>query len=222
MIPLFKHQEAAAQFITARGGSGAVYHEIGLGKTRTALEIFGRLRDKNPGIKMMVVCPISLIEGAWGEDIRKYSQFQYVNCHDQGIDYVKDIDIYIMNYEMLLSPKNLMAIRKMLIINFMCVLDESSKIKTTRTRPLRRFFPCAVFLSIASSCPESRRQMWSRSIGRRLVSCRAVYSMTTFFRSAVTISTWSGSVMAAKSSPWGRWRQRICTRKCLRWGGITR
>ncbi len=179
--PLFKHQEEAINFITARDGCGALFHEIGCGKTRTALEIYSTLkytcdiklnnmvvRGNDPFLKLLVICPLSLIEGAWGEDIKKFTCYKYRNCHDEPIEYCKDTDIYILNYESLLSEQKITALKKMLLFgNFMCVLDESSKIKNHKAKTtkallaLRDKFKYRVVMS-GTPAPNCETEYWAQ------------------------------------------------------------
>jgi len=124
---LFAHQSAAVRFILANGGCGGLAHDIGCGKTRTALEIYAALRLSDPTLRLLVICPISLINAAWGEDIKRWTNFSYVNMRKP-----ENItpDIYIINYEAFLSENRIEQIKFLLrSFDFMCVLDESSKIK---------------------------------------------------------------------------------------------
>src|SRR4051812_2891837 len=82
---LFKHQSDAIKFVLGRNGSGAIFHEIGLGKTRTAIEIYDVLRINHTGLRLMVFAPLSLLEAAWRADVRKFSGFSFRNLHDEGI-----------------------------------------------------------------------------------------------------------------------------------------
>ena len=62
IIPeLFAHQRAGVDFLLARGGSGALFWEMGLGKTRGALELFTHLRAQTLNLRMFVVAPLALL-----------------------------------------------------------------------------------------------------------------------------------------------------------------
>lgn len=140
---LFKHQEAAAAFVIGRGGSGAVFHEIGLGKTRTALEIFSRLREKEPALKLLVICPLSLLEAAWADDIKKFTGFSYLNCHKFGIpvdlSLVEKTPIFLINYESFITETRFKQIYSMLCRSpFLVVCDESSRLKNAQSVTVKR------------------------------------------------------------------------------------
>lgn len=118
MIQLYKHQQDAVNFITKNHGNGALFMEVGTGKTLTAIHIYKALQAKS----CLVVCPISLINAAWGEDIKKVG-YTYCNLRKE----FKEANFYIINYESYYLEKYQDLIRK--IKPEMIVLDESSKIK---------------------------------------------------------------------------------------------
>ena len=164
MKPLFKHQADTIDFILQRGG-GAVYHEMGLGKTRTAIGIFARLRRTNPGLKMVVVCPLSLIEAAWGCDIREYSVLTYYNAHDEGLPWSLLEDILIVNYEMLLQKKNARIV-DFIRLN-MLVIDESSRMKNNKAQTTKvllaiRNLPGFKLIMSGTPAPNSPLEYWAQ------------------------------------------------------------
>lgn len=180
MLPLFKHQVAAADFIVAHGGTGALFMDMGTGKTRTAIEIFRQLREtvdvdsslrvhrgNEPGIKMVVIAPLSLLEAAWGEDIKCFSAFTYYNAHDKTLP-MSTIDgrcafredILLINYEAIIQPKNKHL--QYHIMNSLLVLDESSRMKspnTQTTKMLLSFAELAKFKVIMSGTPAPNSPM---------------------------------------------------------------
>lgn len=141
--PLFRHQIDAVEFVIGRGGSGAIFHEMGLGKTRTALEIFRRLRITDPRLNMVVVAPISLLEAAWRDEASKMSlPYHILNLHDEPVPNPDDkfvADIFTINYEAVLRKgqdlfKFVWADKKSSKSRWMIVLDESSKIKNHQAK----------------------------------------------------------------------------------------
>ena len=139
MKPLFVHQERGIEFIQERDLCAGLIWEPGTGKTRAIIETVKRLRVKNPNLKVLVVCSISLIERTWMEEIQKYSDFSFTNCHEEGIP-EKPTDFMIINWESIRSRKgqwnqelneNLIALRKLISsYQVLAVLDESTKIKS--------------------------------------------------------------------------------------------
>lgn len=162
---LYKHQEDAIQFAIENGGKCAIFHSPGLGKTRTALEIYKHYRTTDPRLKLLVVCPLSLVNSAWGEDIHKFTDFTYA--------YFKEIkndlpDIIIINYEALISHRNLPEIHRLVrSYDFMCVIDESSRLKnnkslTTKTLlGLSEYFRYRIIAS-GTPMPNSELELWGQ------------------------------------------------------------
>jgi SNF2 family DNA or RNA helicase len=132
--PLFNHQSDAVNFAMSRGGNAAILHECGLGKTRTAIEIFKRLRISNPKLKMMVIAPLSLLNAAWACDIAKFSAFTFQDLHD-NFSISEKPDAYLVNFETLISDKKT-AILESFIRNYdiFCVVDESSRLKNHKAK----------------------------------------------------------------------------------------
>lgn len=126
-LPLFNHQKEAKAFLLSRGGSGALFHEMGLGKTRTALEVFTELRKQDPALRMLVVAPLSLLDAAWGEDNAAFAGYRFQNLH-KDFDLTVNADIFAINYEALLRRSKELE-KELKKHDWLCVLDESSKIK---------------------------------------------------------------------------------------------
>lgn len=151
--PLFHHQNDAVNFTLSRGGNAAILHECGLGKTRTAIEIFKRLRVQNPKLKMMVIAPLSLLNAAWEADIAKFSNLTAQDLHDNFMISEKH-DVYLVNFETLISDKKTCILERFIRnYDIFCVVDESSrmknhKAKTTKTLlKLCQFFKYRVVMS---------------------------------------------------------------------------
>lgn len=97
--PRWKHQEESYRFSIRRN---RVFDtsDPGTGKTRVHLEVWWKRRKKGDGA-LVVIAPKSLLQSAWGEDIRKFLPF--------GVTYViakaanrekmfdEEADIYITN-----------------------------------------------------------------------------------------------------------------------------
>ena len=91
--PLFAHQSRGVEFLVQRQGIGALFMECGTGKTRTVLESYAALRQRTPGIKLIVFAPLSLLNTAWKDDIAAFTDFSYLNAHDEDIPGVLGHDI---------------------------------------------------------------------------------------------------------------------------------
>lgn len=135
-LPLFSHQQAAIDLAIKRGHL-ALFHEQGLGKTRTALEIFKRHRETQPDLKLLVICPISVIEDAWRANATKWvSEFSFLNLRKaKSKDKLADYDIIAVNYEKLISKNGKTQVVDFIKLqNPMVFLDESSKMKGHKSK----------------------------------------------------------------------------------------
>jgi len=162
---LFEHQERAVDFILKHNGIGALYMDMGTGKTRAAIETFSRLRKDNPELKMVVIAPLSLLASAWGEDIVKFSDFTYYNAHDDGLPKQLKEDILLINFEAVIQKKNAAIIS--FIKNNLLVIDESSKLKnhsakTTKTVLSFKDLPKYKVIMSGTPAPNSPLEYWGQ------------------------------------------------------------
>src|SRR5210317_772795 len=76
MKKLFKHQDVMAEFAV---NNPIVFNvsDPGTGKTRGTLEGFKRRKEAGLATRLLVICPLSIIESAWGDDIKKFTDFRY-------------------------------------------------------------------------------------------------------------------------------------------------
>ncbi len=164
-MKLFDHQKDAVEFSIDKNGKCALFHEPGLGKTRTCLEIYKHYKEYNPSLKLLVVCPLSLINSAWGSDIKKFTEFTSIPFKQLKNNVP---DIVIINYEALISKRNLPDIEDLITsYDFMCVLDESSRLKnhssvTTKTLiDLADNFSYRIIAS-GTPMPNSELELWGQ------------------------------------------------------------
>ncbi len=133
MNNLYQHQQEAIDRAIDNEGNLALFHSPGLGKTRSALEIYQALRityHPTKPLKMLVVCPKSLINAAWREDVQKFTQLTFSTIEDKQIN----TDILCLNYEKLQSKKHLPRLAEWIQNNnVLCVLDESSRLKSHKS-----------------------------------------------------------------------------------------
>lgn len=156
-ITLFPHQIQARDFILKNNGCGAIFADVGVGKTLTTLSIYNSL---NPG-KLLVICPLSIITNAWGGDIERFTDFTWCNLR-KGF---KPADIYVTNYESCLGdkfPKLLSAVKPDMI-----VLDESVRIKDPKaqiTKTIIKYGHFAKHRIVLSGCPapNSMLEYWAQ------------------------------------------------------------
>lgn len=164
-MKLFKHQQEAVNFAFQNAGNCALFHDPGCGKTRTSLEIFKQLKGVDTGLKLLVVCPLSLINAAWIADIMKFTTYSAAPFRELTNTVP---DIVIINYESLISkniyPKILTMIRK---YPFMCVLDESSRLKNNKSLTTKTLLTLAPLLRhrivlSGTPMPNSELELWGQ------------------------------------------------------------
>lgn len=122
--PLYQHQVDTIDRALACHGSLAIFHEPGLGKTRTALEIYTRLKQATPTLKMLVVAPLSVCEAVWGEEIGTMFTWTMAK-HLNPV-----ADIVIVNFESLIRPTTQHRLAYLWHTPLLLIVDESSRMKS--------------------------------------------------------------------------------------------
>lgn len=139
-----QHQKEAVDFFIKNNGVAAFHHEVGTGKTLSALACYETTKEKEPNLKLLVICPISLIHGAWVKEIEKFTDFKWLDLHSISIATLKNIitsdrDIILVNFEYFISKNKLEDLkRKLSSGNWMVVIDEASKMKNHATATAER------------------------------------------------------------------------------------
>ena len=133
MYNLYKHQEIAIEIAKTKQ-SLCIFHDCGLGKTLTAIEII-----KHFGGKALAVCPLSIIDDAWIADCKEFApELNVVSLHsNKPAERIKKLneehDVYIVNYEQFKLLFDEIKQKEFNII----IVDESSKMKNPRSQITR-------------------------------------------------------------------------------------
>lgn len=137
-----KHQAEGVEFALKNNGICAFYYEVGCGKTLTSLATFQILRLRDPSLKLIVICPLSLIHGAWIPEIEKFTNFSYIDFRNKKRPRgFQKRDIFIINFEFLMGAQkfnDLLVFIQQSGSNWMCVIDESSKMKNHKAKTTER------------------------------------------------------------------------------------
>ena len=165
MINLRKHQQDVLPLAT--GKNYGLFWGCGAGKTLMGLSLYQENKKIVPSLKLLViVSPKELIESAWMSDCDKIGLSDY--------DTLKNIkgrcpNIVLTNYEYMRVSKNLTTLRKLIKDNgpFMCILDESSKIKNPKTenwKAVRILAPLFRYRYVMSGtpAPNSETEYWTQ------------------------------------------------------------
>ena len=165
-MTLFQHQKDGIAKILNTDGVGAFFWDVGCGKTLAALKVYEHYQQQNRDLKLFVVCPVSLIESAWGEDIKTFTKFSYANL--RVTHEFLSANVILVNFETLISKKFAPVIKKIIDYpDLMCVIDESQRIKayngktTSYMLALSRFFKYKILLS-ATPAPNCELEYWSQ------------------------------------------------------------
>lgn len=184
-MKLFQHQIDGIEQIKKTNGVGAFFWDVGCGKTLAAIKVFEHYKTLDPALKMFVVCPVTLIESAWGEDIKKFSTLSYSNLR---VSPDLEKDILIVNFETLISKKFAPTVAKIAAIQpLFGVIDESQRIKSYNAKTtkymlaLSRTFKYKLILT-ATPAPNSKLEYWPQiqflrpgMLGKNFFSFRASF-----------------------------------------------
>ncbi|NCB43075.1 MAG: hypothetical protein EOM59_10705 [Clostridia bacterium] len=164
MKELLTHQKRGIEFLVGNNGIGALFWDTGTTKTRTALEVFSYYKKLEPQIKLFVICPITLIESSWADDIREFTPFTYENLRKTQI---LDADILLINYETIITARFQPTLRKLMTKNIMIVGDEFHKAKaynSKTTKYLHAIGDCVTkkVILTATPAPNTELEYWSQ------------------------------------------------------------
>lgn len=133
-----KHQSDAVEFILyGNRGQGALFHEVGCGKTVTGLLIFKEIRKHYPKAKMMVICPPNLIVDAWQENaIQFFPEYKFQSLRGWK-KFRGDPDIFALNFESMIQTRQVQKLKE--LFNkypgpWLGMIDESSRMKNHRSK----------------------------------------------------------------------------------------
>lgn len=97
----FEHQVTTTQFIVDNPRV-VITSDPGTGKTRSVLDAFARRKKRNPNSRMLVLAPLSILEPAWGDDIRKFQPgltFSLAFASNRKKAFDEHADIVVTNHD---------------------------------------------------------------------------------------------------------------------------
>lgn len=130
----FKHQITTSEFLSAHK-RGYCLNEAGTGKTSSVVWAFDYLKNKGKVNRMLVICPLSIMQPAWQADIFNTAMHRTVGvAHGTTAQrkkvFAENTDIVIINYDGVeIMQKEILAGKFDLI-----VIDEANYIKNVKTR----------------------------------------------------------------------------------------
>lgn len=131
-MKLYQHQIDAIE--RGKGGNVAMFHDCGTGKTLTAIKLIDYWRSQGEG-PALVVCPLSVIDTAWMEDVRKFAPHLKAvplwskKPAERARRLLQEADVYIANFETFKSLYPSLSNKGFKVL----IVDESSKMKDHST-----------------------------------------------------------------------------------------
>jgi SNF2 family DNA or RNA helicase len=123
-------------------------------------------RATAPALRLVIVCPLSLINSAWITDITRFTSYKVKDLHrDISFD---DSDIYVINYEFTRTKRKVAKLAELLRSNpCMMILDEAQALKdpkTLTTRTMHALAPLAKYRVILTGTPccNSELDLWGQ------------------------------------------------------------
>lgn len=167
---LMAHQKNGAE-IAKLNDRWCYWHQTGVGKGALGIEIWKQKR-----VKTLVLCPLSIIEGAWLEDIKKFApEIKAVNLWRArkesktkvgGVAWnvlVNGCDVAIVNFDTFKIIKD-----ELMTCGFeMLIIDESSFIKNHKAKTTKEVTKFAdkmryVYLLSGTPAPNSEEEFFSQ------------------------------------------------------------
>ena len=130
----FKHQLTTAGFLTLHQRAFCL-NDMGTGKTMSVIWAADYLMKKKIINRVLVVCPLSIMDSAWRADLFKTAMHRKVDIahgtRDKRVKVIEsDAEFVIINYDGIESVRNEIAAGGFDLI----VCDEASALKTATTR----------------------------------------------------------------------------------------
>ena len=132
-VKLYEHQKEGLEFAISRNGTCALLWSCGTGKSLCAIKIFQHFRAANPSLKLLVVCPLTLLTFTWPDELKKFSDFTHTSLRAKKFN--EKADVYLINFESVITKRCLPIVNDLLTRHpMMCLVDESSKLKQFNTK----------------------------------------------------------------------------------------
>lgn len=153
------------------------FSDPGTGKTRSALEVFAE-RRRQGSKSALVVCPKSLMEPAWGADIRKFTpDMVYICAYAENREnaFGLDVDIYITNTDavkwLAKKPKSFFNRFDTLIIDELTAYKHRTSARSKALAKIREHFKFREGMT-GTPNPNSVTELWHQAFiiddGKRL------------------------------------------------------
>ena len=141
------YQRRGINMLASQPGGCGLLLDPGMGKTALVLQAYVILKEKYPGLQMLVIAPINPMYGTWPAEIEKWAQFKDLKLsivHGTPAKRLTalgvDADIYIVNPEGLKWLFSPMQKKHLPDWSLLCV-DESTKFKKASSKRFKVLKP---------------------------------------------------------------------------------
>lgn len=129
-----RHQVRMSDFLV-RHRRAFLFGGIGTGKTLSTLWAFDYLRTLHPNLRMLVICPLSIVNESWGDSIKTHfrhlSYTVLVGSASKRVALArKNTNIHVINFDGAVVIEDVLRSNAYDIV----VVDESTALKTSTTR----------------------------------------------------------------------------------------
>jgi len=155
-----------------QGKGTRLFLHPGRGKTSTVLKSFQILKQCGYVDSLLVLAPLRVVTTSWPSELQKWSDFEsltYTTIHKKRKSAMQEnVDIYLMNFEGLLTPewwdkkKNTLspfAVQFLKRKRFMLVVDEATKMKNSqsaRFKALKKYLSWLLYPTILTGTPKPK------------------------------------------------------------------
>jgi len=165
--PLFKHQQETKEFIL-KNPRVLCFSDAGTGKTRAVLEaIFERRMQAREPKRVLVLAPKSILEPAWGADIRKFTpklKYSIAEAKNRKSAFDAPTDIVITNHDAvkwILEHVEVLENFDTLVIDESTVFKNPSSQRSKAIAALSKLFEYRIALT-GTPAPNSILDVWNQ------------------------------------------------------------
>jgi SNF2 family DNA or RNA helicase len=177
------HQRETSSFLTLHQRAFC-FNEQGTGKTASAIWASDYLLDKNIIRRVLVICPVSIMQAAWQADLFKFAVHRRVDVAHGDRKKRKAIieglaEYVIINYDGVAVVEEEISAGKFDLI----IIDEANAYKNSRTerfKTIRRIVTPDTWLWMMTGTPAAQSPLDAYGLAKLCVPARAPQLYTTF------------------------------------------
>ena len=182
--PPMEHQKTTAEFLTLNPRAFC-FNEQGTGKTAAAIWASDYLLSEKHASRVLIVCPLSIMQSAWQADLFKFAVHRKVGVaygpreKRENIINNKEYEYIVINYDGIEVVKD--TIKKN---NFdLIIIDEANAYKTSTTkrwRTMSKLVGPSTWLWMLTGSPAAQSPVDAHGLAKLCVPENVTRSLTTF------------------------------------------